>query len=378
MNNVLVFFGGRSPEHEVSVITGLQLLEHIDRELYNPIPVYISEQGHFFKLNPIKNRKDFSLDSKTKIFFYYEEKEKTAYFFSESSKKCPIYSAVNTLHGGDGESGQMAGFFDSHNIPYTSSGVESSVLCMNKTLSKEQASKVSVPVIQGLSFSSSEIRSNVKEVSSRIQNEIGLPIIIKPVHLGSSIGIKIARTPIDLELNLLDVSNIDTEVMAEKFLKNIAEFNCSVRALRGKILTSEIERPLPKEEILSFSEKYEKGGKKLTEGMASLSRELPANISDDLYKKIRDYSKQIYQICKCKGVVRIDFIQSEQGNIFFNEINPIPGSMAFYLWEVMGIPFKQQISELIEESIYDYRTRTQIDYIHKTQIIKNFVKGYKY
>lgn len=378
MNNVLVFFGGRSPEHEVSIITGLQLLEHIDRELYNPIPIYISEHGHFFQLNPIKNRKDFSLNSKTKIFFDYEEKEKIPYFFSDNSKKYPIYCAVNTLHGGDGESGQMAGFFDSYHIPYTSSGVESSVICMNKALSKEQVGKVSIPVIQGLSFSSFEIRNNIKEISTKVQKEIGLPIIIKPVHLGSSIGIKIAKTPIDLELNLLDVSSLDTEIIAEKFLENIKEFNCSVRTLKGKALASEIERPLSKEAILSFSEKYEKGAKKLTGGMVSLSRELPANIPSDLYKRIQDYSVQIFQICKCKGVVRIDFIQSEQGEIFFNEINPIPGSMAFYLWEIMGIPFKQQISELIEESLYEYKTSTQTDYIHKTDIIKNFIKGYKH
>jgi len=378
MNNVLIFFGGKSPEHEVSIITGLQIFEHIDREKYNPVPIYISEHGQFFQLNPIKNRKDFSLTSKTRVFFVYDEKERIPYIFSNESKRIIIYCAINALHGGNGESGQMAGFFDSYNIPYTSSNTESSVVCMNKILAKEKVGKKLIPIIEGLSFSSFEIRKNVKEISHNIQQKIGLPVIVKPVHLGSSIGIKIAKTPIELELALLESSHLDNEIMAEKFLENITEFNCSVRTLSGEILVSEIEKPLPKEAILSFSEKYEKGGKKIIGGMASLSRELPTNIPKDLYKKIQDYSVQIFKICGCKGVVRIDFIQSEQGEIFFNEINPIPGSMAFYLWEVMGMPFKQQISELIEESVRENRTSDSINYVHKTDIIKKFIKGYKF
>lgn len=378
MKNVLIFLGGMSPEHEVSIITGLQIIEHIDREQYTPIPIYVSERGGFFQLKPIQNRKDFSLNSKVEIFFGYSENKKIPYFFSNSFKKNPIYSVVNTLHGGNGESGQMAGLFESYNIPYTSSGVESSVLCMNKALTKEKVRDGLIPTIDSMSFSSPGIRKDVKGVSSKIQKLIGLPVIVKPVHLGSSIGIQIARTPIESELSLLEASNLDIEVMAEKYLENISEFNCSVRTVNGEILVSEIEKPLPKEALLSFSEKYEKGGKKISGGMASLCRELPANIPAELYKKIQDYSIQIFKLCKCSGVVRIDFIQSKDGELFFNEINPIPGSMAFYLWEVTGVPFKQQISELIEDSRYESKLSSSKRYIHKTEIIKNFIKGYKY
>jgi D-alanine-D-alanine ligase len=378
MKNVLIFFGGASPEHEVSVITGLQVFENIDRNQYNPIPIYVSPKGKFLKLNSIKNRKDFSINSKSDVFFGFEEKTQKAYFFSKNSNKKYIYSAVNTLHGGNGESGQMAGFFESNFIPYTSSNVESSVICMNKTFSKKTVSENGIPVLKSLSFLSTEIRDNIKNIVSNIIKEIGIPIIIKPAHLGSSIGIKIAKTPIGLELGLLEASYLDTEIMVEEYLQDILEFNCSVRKIKGKIIVSEIEKPISKEDILSFSEKYEKGGKKVTGGMASLSRELPANIPTEKYKEIQNFSSKIYKICKCKGVVRIDFIQSNTGDIFFNEINPIPGSMAFYLWEVMGIPFRQQLSELIEESVHEYKVSKTINYIHKTDIIKNFIKGYKY
>jgi D-alanine-D-alanine ligase len=376
MKNILIFFGGSSPEREVAVITGLQLFEYIDRTIYQPIAIYVSEEGQFFLLDPIKNRKDFSLSSKMKVYFGYDAKEKIASYFTKTSDQRPIYAAINTCHGGDGEAGPLAGFFQSYHIPYTSTNVESSVLCMNKVLAKEAVSKVSIPVVTGVSVSSYEISKNIKSLCANILTQVDLPLIIKPAHLGSSIGIKIARTAIELELGLLEVSHLDTQIVVEKFLENISEFNCSIRTIGGEVQTSEIERPLSKTEILSFAEKYEKGGKKVGGGMASLSRELPAHISEDVHTKIETYSKEIYRACKCKGVVRVDFIQAADGQIFFNEINPIPGSLAFYLWEASGIPFEQQISELIEESILDDAASHSINYIHRTDIIKNFIENY--
>lgn len=375
MKNVLIFFGGSSPESEVSVITGLQIFEHIDRTLYNPIAIYASEHGQYFQLDEIHDRRDFSLSSKKKVTFSYDEKEKMAYF-STGFKKHAIYSAYNASHGGDGEAGSLAGFLDSYHIPYTSTGVESSVICMNKVLAKNAVSSESIPVVESASIISTLIKKDIKAVCSAIEKKVGLPAIIKPAHLGSSIGIKIARTSTDLELGFLEATHLDTEILVETFLEHISEFNCSVRTVQGEIQTSEIERPKTKTEILGFAEKYEKGGKK-TGGMASLSRELPANISTDLKDQIHDYSEKIYRACKCKGVVRIDFIQSADGILYFNEINPIPGSMAFYLWEAKGISFKQQISDLIEESILDNEALHSINYIHRTDIIKNFIKNYK-
>lgn len=376
MKNILVLFGGASPEHEVSVITGLQIFENIDRDLYNPIPVFVSEKGQFYKLKPIATRKDYSLGTKTNITFGFDEKEKKPYISSGLFSKEYIHCAINTLHGGNGESGPIAGLLESYSIPYTSTNVESSAICMNKALAKKLVDNC-VPILPSQSFTSSEINKNTKNIGSTIAQNVGLPVIVKPVHLGSSIGIKIAKDATELELYLLEASHIDTEVMAEKYLSNISEFNCSVRTHNGKTETSAIERPMTKTEILSFSDKYQRGSKKTSGGMASLSRELPANISLDLEKKIREFSIKIYEACKCKGVVRIDFIQDTGGEIYFNEINPIPGSMAFYLWEVLGIPFKQQISELIEESVHNKELGESVNFVHKTDIIEKFIKNLK-
>lgn len=371
MKNILVFFGGKSPEHEVSIITGLQIFEHVDLNFYNPIPIFVTETGEFFQLQRISGRKDFNPSKKTKIYFDWESRTRTPYIIT-SREKIEIYCAVNTLHGGYGENGQMAGLFEAYKVPFTSTGVESSVICMNKALAKEIVGRAGIPTIEGLSVKSQEIKENVKKVRKSILEKIELPVIIKPVHLGSSIGIKIVNHEIDLELGLLETSYLDSEILVEKYLENISELNSSARILDGKIELSEIEKPLPKEKILSFSEKYEKGSKKVG-GMASLSRQLPAKIDAKTKNIIQDYTRKIYATLKCKGVVRIDFILSKNGDIYFNEINPIPGSMAFYLWETLGIPFKQLLTELIEESRRDFFENFSFEYTHKSKIIENFL-----
>lgn len=377
MKNILIFFGGNSPEHEVSVITGLQIFEHIDRSIYMPIPIFVSEKGKFYRLKDIGNRKDFTQRGRSEATFNHSEEDKSSYVVVDG-EKTQIYAAVNTMHGGFGESGQVAGLFDIYNISHTSTSLESAVICMNKGFAKNEVSKLSVPTVKGISFSTLKISSDIKSVVLEVTKDLSLPVIIKPVHLGSSIGIKIAESQIELELGLLEAGHLDSEILVEKYLENISELNCSVRTLNGEVITSEIERPIPKDKILSFSEKYEKGGKKYSGGMASLSRELPAKIDENIRKKVIDYSKKVYSACHCKGLVRIDYIVSKEGEIFFNEINPIPGSMAFYLWEVMGIPFKQLLSEIIEEAKLDSVKMKHTNYIHKTEIIKNFIDKYKY
>jgi D-alanine-D-alanine ligase len=374
MKNVIVFLGGKSPEREVSVITGIQVVENIDRNKYNPIIVYVSEKGEFFKLKNFYKRKDFKISPKKKVYFNFNEKTDKIYICGFLFKK-EIYCAYNTMHGGNGEKGQMAGFFETYNIPYTSSNPESAVLSMNKSLSKKIVSDFSVPTIPGLTYKSSLIKKDVKSVRKNIQEFLGSKVIIKPVHLGSSIGISIKEGDLDIELGLLEASNLDSEILIEKYLEDISEYNVSVKKINDEVIVSQIERPLPKDIILSFKEKYQKGGKKISGGMASLNRELPANIDEVKRQKLQDYAKTVYEALSSNGLVRIDFISSKEEEIFFNEINPIPGSMSFYLWEVDGISFTEQITELIEESVNSCNLRYKENYVYKTDIIDNFIKS---
>lgn len=372
MKKILICFGGISPEHDVSIITGLQVLEHIDRTKYNPFVLYITKQGEL-KLLRINSRIEFLESAMKNVSF---GRDKNGGYVAEQrllSSKIYIDCAYLAFHGGIGESGSLQGVFETMGIPYTSPSVESSSVSMNKALTKEVVSMYGVDVIPGLSVKSAEILKKPEKITKEILSTIKLPLIIKPSHFGSSIGVVVAKTEISLTKALMAASLIDSEIVIEKYINNFTEYNCSVRKFQGKIETSEIERPLSKLEILSFADKYERGSKK-TGGMASLSRELPAKLTVKLKSKIEDNAKKVYIATRSKGVVRCDFLYSGK-KLYLLEINPIPGSMSFYLWEAKGNSFESQISELIEESISDYSESKKTIFDHQTDIAKRFINS---
>jgi D-alanine-D-alanine ligase len=239
----------------------------------------------------------------------------------------------------------LQGLLESVGIPFTSSGVEGSVLTMNKQLTKQLVKEAGIATVPGICVDTFTLRERYAQIAKEAVALLGLPLIIKPAHLGSSIGISVAHNEGDLKRMLLEASYLDSELVIETFIPKYVEYNCSVRMQNGVLETSEIERPMGKDEILSFEDKYKKGAKKTGgSGMASLTRELPAKISDQLKTTIQNFAKKAYVACRCKGLVRIDFMAAEDGNLYLTEINPIPGSLAFYLWEATGIQFKQQIT----------------------------------
>jgi D-alanine-D-alanine ligase len=373
---ILILFGGVSAEHEVSVITGLQVVENIDREKYIPYTIYVTKKGELLYLPGLENRGGFFSVPRKAVTFGRDAK---GGFVQVSgalrAEKIYPYAAYLAFHGGKGESGPMQGLLESMEIPFTSSGQEASAVVMNKALTRRVAETVGIPIAPGMSVFAAEIKKDAAGVAAAITKKITLPVIIKPVHLGSSIGLNVARTDVELQKFLLEAAFIDNEILVEKYLSLAAEYNCAVRAVNGTIETSEIERPVSKDEILSFADKYQRGAKKTggASGMASLNRELPAKIDEKTQRAIQDMAKKIFVACACKGMVRIDFMLTADKELFLTEVNPIPGSMAFYLWEASGIPFKQQISDLIEQAVRDetQTASTHLDY--ETDIIEKFV-----
>lgn len=374
MKKVAILFGGVSAEHEVSIITGLQVLEQIDRKNYEPYAIYLTKEG-LFKHQNIKKRKDFKQNGGSLVTFGRDDKG--AYFVENKAfaKKVYLEAAYLAFHGGNGESGQIQGFLETLGIPYTSPGVEASAIVMNKVLTKQVLADNGISVVPGIGIYSSDVKNDLDGVIAKVKKAIELPVIIKPVHLGSSIGINIARTQVELKKYLLEAAHVDTEILVEKLLTNFVEYNCSVRMRGDEIQTSEIERPISSDEILSFADKYEKGGNKKQSGMASLNRELPAKISDILKTRIEETAKEAFIACRCKGMVRIDFMATSSGKVYLTEINPIPGSMAFYLWEASGITFTQQISDLIEQAILDWHDRSSLKLNYDSDIVEKFVKS---
>ncbi len=372
--DILILFGGVSPEHEVSIITGLQVVENIDRELYTPHVIYVTKKGEFKYLWGMNSRKDF--DENKGIEISFGKDSKGGYISAGGFWKKKYYpsAAYFAFHGGLGEGGQVQSIFESLNIPFTCTTAESSFICMNKQLTKDVVVSMGVPVVEGISVSSKTIRESSQDLVKQLIEELKLPLIVKPVHFGSSIGISVAKTEIELEKALIEASHVDSEILVEKLVKDFKEYNVSVRMIYGKIETSEIEKPMSQDEILSFADKYQRGGKKTGSGMASLQRELPAKISVKLQDKINDLAKRAFTACRCKGMVRIDFMVLSDDQVYLTEINPIPGSMSFYLWEASGITFKQQITDLIEECISNSPSKElALDY--KSDIVHKFVNS---
>ena len=374
---VVVMFGGVSPEHEVSVITGLQVMENIDTEKYNALAVYVTKQGEYLLIKGLSDKSTFL--SAKRVVISVGADSKGGYFKEEvlaAAKHYP-YSVYLAFHGGIGEAGPVQGLLEAVGIPYTSPSQEASVITMNKQLTKVVVRDVGIDVVPGVSVLASDMHNNAEKIAKKVSSELKLPVIVKPVHLGSSIGIKVAKTEVELEKALIEASYVDKEIVVEKFLSGFSEYNCAVRQIDGKLECSEIERPLARDEILSFADKYQRGGKKTgnTGGMASLSREVPAKISDQLKNQIQETAMKAFEACRCKGMVRIDFmyIPEGKGKLYLTEINPIPGSMAYYLWEAAGISFKTQITALIEQAVKDSNEVKSKRLDYQTDIIEKFV-----
>lgn len=373
---VVIMFGGISPEHEVSVISGLQIVESIDREIYEPHVVYVTKQGEFQYLEDLTNRKQFLSAKRKAVGFGRDSKGGYLEIPGFRSNRIYPYAAYLAFHGGLGEGGGVQGLLESLGMAYTSTSQESAVITMNKQLTKEQVAKVGVGVVEGISLFAADIRPDSENQAKLVEDKLGLPVIIKPVHLGSSIGIKVAKTAVELEKYLLEAAFVDKEILVEKYLTGFTEYNSAVRLIDGKLEVSEIERPLSRDEILSFADKYQRGSKKTGgSGMASLQRELPANISAELRTEIQEAAKKAFATCRCKGMVRIDFMQTKEGELLLTEINPIPGSMAFYLWEASGVPFKQQITDLLEQAVRDAETSKSTALDYQSDIVEKFVQN---
>jgi D-alanine-D-alanine ligase len=375
--NILIMFGGQSSEHEVSVISGLQILENIDKDLFNPIVIYITKKGEFKYVKDLLTRKEFL--SKKHISVHFEKRERNAYLACDNNpffKALKIDSAYLAFHGGNGEIGPVQGLLETFEIPYTSPSYESSTICMNKAITKEIFTSKKLPTLPYLSINSIDCDNELDTVVDNIIKGVGLPAVVKAVHIGSTIGVMTAKTEIDLKKALLILSKLDRELLVEKMLINFTEYNISVRKIENNIETSVIEKPVKHDELLSFKDKYQTGSKSKSSGMASLDREIPAKIDTDFAEKITEIAKKAYQTMRCSGTVRIDFMfDLDSKSLYITEINTIPGSLAFYLWEASGVPFRDQITASIDQSFVEQKHKDLLKFQYESDIVEKFVKG---
>ncbi|MEM1095429.1 MAG: D-alanine--D-alanine ligase family protein [Bacteroidota bacterium] len=376
MLTVGIVMGGVSPEHEVSVISSLQAAHALDRQQYRPVPIYIAKDGAWYTGDVLMDTEAYQdLDAlrkqATPVWLdgsrYRQLVLRPAHTSRWSAPPTPIVIDVLLLglHGGPGEDGSLQGLCEAFNVPYTGSGVFGSALGMDKVLSKMLCRDQDIPVVDFVAFRESEWGGEEEAWMDRVEEQLGYPVIVKPARLGSSIGIAKADDRAELDHAIEDAFRYDEKVVVEQAVQNLREINCSVLGDPQDAIASVLEQPIPTdtEEVLSFTDKYQRGGSGSKarglkqgqggdRGMASLDRLIPAPLSDEQTAYIRNLGVRIFQTFECAGVARIDFmIDDGTGQVYFNEINTIPGSFSFYLWEPTGIPFAELTHRLVQTAL---------------------------
>lgn len=385
-----VIFGSRSCEREVSIISAVQLMRHAEQEKYDIIPVYIDESGNWYTgdaLKDIGSFKPFNPDKKgiTKVFpdlssgsgALLTHARGTGLFSKdriEIAARIDVYIIV--MHGLHGEDGTIQGLLELANVPYTSTGVAGSALGMDKIMMKQFFRGADLPVLPGIGVTRTRYLSEPKIVFEEVEKELGYPVFVKPANLGSSIGVSRADDRESLEDSLELAFEYDRRVLIEAGLDKPIELNCSVLGYDEEIEASPIEMPINQDEFLDFKDKYlASGGSK---GMASLHRVLPAPIEDELRDEIQEMSRKIFRMLDCKGVVRIDYMfDKNAGKLYITEINTIPGSLAFYLWENAGVAYTRLIDRMVGYAEKAHGDKNRANYAYTSDILKGFSFGTK-
>lgn len=386
-NNLVIAFGGVSPEHEVSVLTAIQAASALEKNNWNPIALYITKSGqwltgaHLLDLDSYKDMKQ-AHEKGIPCHFSISDTGQTELIarpgglFSRDS-----HTAVDMLlcafHGSEGENGAFQGLCETMNIPYTGSGVAASALGMDKRLTKELCRRHGIPVVDDVWIKEQKWVNNREKLIKECE-AMGYPLYVKPVTLGSSIGVHRVENRNDLDDAVEESFRYDSGLLVEKAVHPLTEINCSVLGDDEDCRVSVCEQPLGKEELLSFEDKYMSGegdGK----GMASASRNIPAPISSQKTSEIRDLAGNIFSLLGCAGVARLDFLlHAESGQVYFNEINTIPGSFSFYLWEATEVGFDTLLEELISIAQKRHKKKNSRIRSHEVNLLsQKAMKGLK-
>lgn len=379
-----LFFGGKSVEHEVSVVSALQAYKHFDKDKYDIFPVYVDKTGHFFtghKFLDIKNYKDVRalLFSSTQIV---PANKVTGGFLKQGFLKKfePIDVAFPLFHGSFGEDGSVQGIFEIYGIPYSGLDVTGSAVAMDKVISKALFKELGFEVGKYTWISRNDWIAGPEKCIKEIKKQLKYPVFVKPATGGSSIGAGKAFDDDSLQF-VIEVASAYSEkiIIEEAFGDGIIEVNCSALGYKD-IKASVCEQPIKSEELLSFSDKYMKGGKgksgKGAGGMDTLSRKIPAPIPSSLTKKIQEASVKIFKALNGCGVARIDFfVDPEKQKFWVNEVNSPPGSLAFYLWEKSGISYKELLDKLVGYALERAKDREKTTYVFESGLLEMMAKA---
>ena len=353
-----VFFGGKSVEHEVSVISGLQAYNAFDKDKYEPIAIYITKDNELYTgeaISDIANYRNIPelLKKSTRVFFMCEQgKVELVQYPAKkfgNSVVAQMDVAFPVVHGANVEDGCLQGFLRHYNIPFAGCDVMASAVTMDKYVMKTVLKDNDIPVLDCVTLNVREYQTDETKALHKVENKIAYPVIVKPVNLGSSVGIKVAKDQDQLREALEYAFTFGAKVLVERAIMNLREINCAVLGDYEEAEASECEEPISSDEILSYEDKYVAGSKSGSAGMRTAKRELPADLTSERREEIRQLAVKTFQVLNCNGVSRIDFmIDKDMDKVYVNEINPIPGSLAFYLWEALGKPYAELLDDMVK------------------------------
>jgi len=387
--SVAVVFGGRSVEHDVSIVTGHQIMRAFDADLFTAIPIYIDREGRWFTGDSLRELKNFkneitSLAGVTPIVLSPSVQHHgfiinpTASGLFNRSQVQRIDVMFPAVHGSHGEDGTLQGLFELADIPYVGCGVMASAVANDKLMTKHVLRTQGVPVVDSVGFTRTEWLANPERVIAQIEKMLTYPLFVKPATLGSSIGISRADTTALLRAYIDVAAGFDERLLAESAVTRSVEINCSVLGDPNGYQSSVLEQPISWQEFLTYEEKYLSGG----EGMKSAERIIPAPLSPALTARIQEIAIQAFRVINGRGIARLDFlVRPDTDEVFLNEINTMPGSLSFYLWQATGISQTALVSKLVALARDAYAEKRRNTYNYQTSLIaltaERGIKGLK-
>lgn len=386
--NIGVFFGGRSTEHEISVISASQAMHAINRDKYDVTPIYISKQGKWYTgeaLLDIANYRDVpALLAKVEEVYmepcygdYNLYKKKKSMFGSNVLTHLDV--VIPVLHGSNGEDGIFEGVLESIGIPFAGCNTLSSANGMDKITMKMILQACDIPVVDYVWFTDKQWYAQRDALIKKIEDKIGYPVIVKPANLGSSVGIGRATNREELIEKVDGAEIYSTRIIVEDMVEDLQEINCSVLGDCDEYQASVLEEPIKSGEILSYEDKY-MGGTKGAKGMQASQKRIPAELPEEETKRIQYLATETFRVLSCHGVSRVDVIVDRKTrDIYVNEINTIPGSLSFYLWEATGISFEQLMDRLVQLALKRKREMglKTVSYDHNIFSLGKGLKGGK-
>ena len=393
---VAVLFGGNSVEHEVSVISGLQALGALDKEKYEAFPLYISKDNRFYvgeNLRDIAAFRDMTACLQAADRVVPVAGDGCVDLLRVPAKKfgnnvlASFDVAIPVVHGTNVEDGTLMGMLEMLNVPYAACDVTSSALGMDKFAMKAVLRQAGIPVLDAMQFTGRDYATDGEKVIAEIEKTVGYPLIVKPVNLGSSVGISKAKDRSSLIEALDTATEYASRILVERAVENLREINCAVLGDADNARASACEEPLNAQDILTFGDKYLSGGKGgakggsktgASGGMSDLKRRCPAELPEGMTEQVQDLAVATFKALGCLGVSRVDFLNDkETGEVWVNEINTIPGSLSFYLWQEVGLSFPALMDELVALAFKRQRDRDALTFSYQSNILAGATFGTK-